>query len=169
MSCGDRYGDLLVNSSGKTADDPCSVFCGPTDYETWKDRARELAVMVGEHWQELARLEDARGVATYREALLAQQHDLVDSYDALPSTIGAVFDGTANYATNVGQAVTVCRKAVCVLELVDDAIASYGGTAPGIPTPTKPAPPLLRGFSLGGLLLPALVVGGVVTLVALRR
>lgn len=166
MACGDRYRDLLVNANGNSADDACNLYCGFTDYERWRDRARELSVLVSEHWQELARIENGLATNARREALLPQQHALVDDFDRLPTATQAMFQlDELTWDASVARAVSVCRQAVCVLEQVDDAIASYGAAPPPVPTSTKPKPPF-KPFSLGSLLLPAFVVGGAIVVVA---
>lgn len=154
MACGDRYKHLAVTSKGYTPENTYGVFYLPTDYADWTALADKLTGIASAHMAKLQAIEAARGRLRKFNALSGEWAALLRKNEDLPTLLLAS-------ASDLPKVVDVVNASLCLLEQVDDAIASYGVEAPEIPTPGRgpaPAPP-----TAGGLFDPffvGLVVGG---------
>lgn len=155
MACGDRYKHLAVTSKGYTPENTYGVFYLPTDYADWTALADKLVGLASTHMAKLQAVEAGRGKALRKfNALSGEWAALLRKKEDLPTLMLAS-------ASDLPKVVDVVNASLCLLEQVDDAIASYGVDVPEIPTPGRgpaPAPP-----TAGGLFDPffiALVVGG---------
>lgn len=158
MACGDRFHSLIVTSTGLSLANPYDDVPSFTDYEEWKERARELSVTAQRQHDALGEVENAATPGSFPvwNAVVDRRNAMVEKYDALPSTF-LNFDP----ATNIASAIAVCLDAACVIDLSNAGIVELGGTPPVIPG----APPARKpdGFFSGAANLATVVaVGGAV-------
>lgn len=168
MACGDRYKHLMTLPSGNTADYPWgnSWLSAPTfwDYDQWKNRANEIALMASAQWKQLERVEEAKGTQEQRAQLIDRYNALVDRAIALPSTIQEMMlPDDASWAGAIDRAVSTAREGTCMLELIDDAIVASGSRPPALPGGNTPkvGPDAPGSGKLSGTLLAAMALGGV--------
>lgn len=163
MACGDKFRNLVVTATGLSVGNPYDDVPSFTDFEEWKERARQLALTAQGFANALGQVESAVTPGSFPEwnRVNAMRATLVGHYDELPSAF-------LNFspAENIASAIAVCLEATCVIETAEAAILKLGGTAPVIPgaPPPRKNDGLLSGAAstLGTLaVIGAVVVGAV--------
>ncbi len=164
MACGDKYLGLLVTASGFTPDNPSGVqwYSVPTVwvYEEWWARANQLGVRANEHWDRLVSIETKLGQTDQREAVQPAYDAMVEKVNALQAPLAAMFrPDVLTWTAPIDNAIEAGRDAICVLELVDDAIEKLGKKPPAIPTAPRPAKPTPTP-SVGDWIVTLTILGG---------
>ncbi len=171
MACGDAYRNLIVTSTGLSLANPYDDVPSFTDYEEWKERARELSITAQRQHDTLGEVENRATPGSFPvwNAIVERRNEMVDKYDALPSTF-------LNFepATNISAAIAVCLDAACVIDLSNTGIVGFGETPPVIPgAPPARKPDGVFSGTFGELktlvLIGAVVVGAAVIVPRLRR
>lgn len=145
MACGDKYKELLVTVSGYTPDNPwgSSWYSVPSvfSYEEWYSRAHQLALRAGEHWKRLVQIESKTESDTERKRVEPTYNAMVEKIGKLSTPLGSFFSvGDITFTGDIDDAINAARDATCVLEEIDDSIATLGKVAPPIPTGPTPGP-----------------------------
>lgn len=128
MACGDRYAHLLVTATGLSPANPYDRLATSADFNEWEERARELSIVVRSFFDALRPVETD---TAQWNALVERQNAMVAAYEALPTVLW-------DTGASIAQAIDVCRQAACLLELIEDRLATYGAKPP--PTPGAPEP-----------------------------
>ena len=143
MACGDKFKYLAITVDGYNFDNPHGLVAIYADYAGWQQLAVELVKLAETHFEALAAVEDKRSpipglpVRPKWSEILDAKQKMIDAKNDLPGFLGSTY-GSFSYATPIQEAQEVIRQALCVLELSDDAIVSYGEKPPAIPG-VKPA------------------------------
>jgi hypothetical protein len=169
--CGSKYRSLVVTVSGYTFENPYGMVAFGSDYEEWRELARQISDMANDRLGELGAAEcqatggtnctdpDEASGGTYPRwnALLDLNNRMTASYKALPNSF------TTNPVEGIGRSQAVINDALCLLEKSDEGLKAYGQVPPPIVDPgasgAKRQIPIYAWTALGGA---ALVAGGVV-------
>jgi len=175
--CSPEYLALVVTRSGHTPKEPFDSVLGmeipPTlgVYGEWKDLAVELAEEMHNHLVALGDVETAKGTYPKWNSFVEESNRIRAEADDLGSQFTEFFkelaDGEFVLTGPIERAIRVSTEAVCLMEQIDEAIADYGETPPGIAAfhekkETKKDKPSL-GFlgTVGILAITAGVAGGI--------
>lgn len=165
MACGDKYRKLVVTTSGYTLDNPYGSVAIPYDYAEWMQLAEKLAGLADQHRDRLAEIETKLDAFPKWNATIDAKFAMSQALDDMPWTITAALSGSAIIEA-IGKAQAAIQHALCLLELSDDGIASYGELPPAIPglAPksrlSKEAESTSRWKWIGGMVLGVVAIGG---------
>ena len=159
MACGDRYLHLLI-VDGNPSDQPCGLAtlagagCSVYHAQAWNKRADEVWYLVRESWNQLIRLENARGDWASSTALLAQ----VESFERASEQMmrwswwGIAKGDVLTYNKEVvASAIDVVRAGACTLERLADAIEQLSPGSTIEPGSSPTAEP--NGWGTSGLII----------------
>lgn len=144
--CGERYWSLLRTDGGHTPEKPYGTWPfddpGPIVYSEWRTLAQQLTDRVWTALERLGQIEEelGKGFPEYNR-LNDEAARVYNERNKLEHPLLAF--SPADWAP---RAVQVSKDAVCVLEKIDEAIASYG-KLPTTATPRGSAAPKLPGES----------------------
>ena len=158
MACGDRYKHLITTTSGFTVEHPFGTgldaeIKGPGDYLEWYKLADHLVAAAYGAFVKLGEVEQERGSYPKWNGLVERNNAMIEAWDDLPYPfvqISPMFD--------VQKAVQVTLDAVCMLELANEGIESYGVIVDPVASLHKPSGKidLLTLLILGGIAYVAL-------------
>lgn len=120
MVCPSRYASLVRTRRGATPEDPWLESPTPLDHEAWRALAIDLADRMWASLVKLGEAEQGAGKFPQWNALVPTATDVWNRSRHLPHTLDAT------PAEHAPLAVAVAQDAACMLERIDDALASYG-------------------------------------------
>ncbi len=132
-NCGDKYRHLAVTVNGDSMDNPYGRVPEKNDYTAWKERAREIGLMMRDH---IHKLYDADRTAYF--AMQSDHNAVIDSYAKLPEE--SFWWLYSDRTENIAAVISVIADELCMMERYDNAIAAAGGTPPPVPGGIKPDP-----------------------------
>jgi hypothetical protein len=147
--CGEKYRHLVVTASGYTLENPYGAVAFGSDYEEWREQAREWSVKANRIFADLGELECEKtgGLLCESEtfaqggqypkwsALLDLNNRMTESYQALPNAY------VTNPVVGIGASQKVIADALCLIDRAEQAIRFYGGTVTDMPTVTPEEAP----------------------------
>lgn len=157
--CGETYWHMIKTGLGTTPSQPfwaIGAMLGVAsieDWNAWHDLAEKLYEQANAALKRLGDIETAKGKGFPKwNAAIAQQNTMWASREAMGSF------WTKSPSEGVPLAIDVCKQAVCLLEIVDEGLASYGHKT----TPGTKKDPEKKGFfaQLMADALPYVFVGG---------
>jgi hypothetical protein len=136
-NCGQKYAHLVVTGDGYGPTNPTGYkpWASEADIKNWQVPAQQIFDLARAKWNALKQAEHASGNYSASNRI----HDYVTLYEtnyaALPEPHAWQVAGQDKA---VGEYVKSCQMGACVLELIDVAAESVGGTSP-IPVPWGPS------------------------------
>lgn len=138
MSCSKAYRALVVTSDGYTPDNQYGWYPTPLVYEQWRTLANELLIRTKTH---LDRLQGANKTAAQTEeanGYVEQYNSFVERADAFPSPwLCCIHE--QDTIRSVSLASNLAVETVCLMEVIDQALAKVGLKPPSEPTTVNPA------------------------------
>lgn len=126
-ACGESYWGLIKTGLGTTPESPFWALgamlgvASPEDWNAWHGLAERLYAQANEAYKRLGAVEEAKGEGFPKwNAILPQQHATWSALKAM----GSFWEHSPS--EGVPLAIDVCKQAVCLLEMSDEALASYG-------------------------------------------
>lgn len=149
--CGNK--ELIRAAGGQTYDRVCkgvfgvTLYCNKGDYDDWRTRLDELAAQLLVTWNRLMTIEQGqpeqtypktRAVREWYDRILARLAELPEGSVWGPAAEVNPFAGDSP-AKVIPKMVGIATDMVCLLQTMQEAIASYGEKAPPVPhvTPEK--------------------------------
>lgn len=126
MACGDKYTHLLAASGGRTVDEPYSLWCNEPDAQAWYAQASHVKDLEIRAWNALMDIENERQRWPLSRKIRASSDAYEGAFADLPEPSMWMAFGMADCADVVERSIHNIQQGACVLETINDAIASYG-------------------------------------------